>query len=68
MKQTKICMNAMVGSEEVTITRMLESVAPHIDYYVVQCNGKDNTKQIIDTFFQERGIPGFTYEIAWDYP
>lgn len=64
----KICMNAMVGSEEKTITRMLNSVAPYIDYYVVQCNGKDNTRQIIDDFFAERNIPGFTYEIAWDYP
>lgn len=67
-EKVKICMNAMVGSEEATITRMLNSVAPHIDYYVVQCNGKDNTKQIIDDFFKERGIPGFTYEIEWKYP
>lgn len=61
-------MNAMVGSEEATITRMLNSVAPYIDYYVVQCNGKDRTRQIIDEFFIERGIPGFTYEIDWKYP
>ena len=67
-EKVKICMNAMVGSEEATITRMLISVAPHIDYYVVQCNGKDNTRQIIDDFFKERGIPGFTYEIEWKYP
>ena len=39
-KKTKICLNAMVGNESKTITRMLESVAPHIDYYVIQCNGK----------------------------
>jgi len=31
-KKTKICLNAMVGNEAPTITRMLESVAPHIDY------------------------------------
>jgi hypothetical protein len=68
MKQTKICMNAMVGNEEATITRMLESVAPHIDYYVVQCNGDDQTREIIDTFFKERGIDGFTYHIEWNYP
>lgn len=65
----KICMNAMVGNEENTIVRMLESVVGYIDYYVIQCNGKkDNTRQIIDNFFAERGIPGFTYEIDWDYP
>ena len=68
MKQTKICVNAMVGNEEATITRMLESVADYVDYYVIQCNGSDNTKRIIDEFFQSRGVAGFTYEIAWEYP
>jgi len=68
-QNVKICLNAMVGNEENTITRMLESVDGYVDYYVIQCNGmKDNTKQIIDDFFAERGIPGFTYEIPWDYP
>ena len=33
----------MVGSEEATIQRMLDSVVNHIDYYVIQCNGKDKT-------------------------
>lgn len=68
-KNIKIVMNAMVGNEANTITRMLESVADYIDYYVIQCNGKeDNTKQIIDTFFEKKGIPGFTYEIDWNFP
>jgi glycosyltransferase involved in cell wall biosynthesis len=68
-KKTKICLNSMVGNEEKTISRMLESVAPYIDYWVIQCNGKeDNTKTIIESFFSEKGIPGFTYTIDWDYP
>jgi hypothetical protein len=68
-KKTKIVLNAMVGSEAPTILRMLESTAPYIDYYVIQCNGKeDNTKEIIDNFFKEEGIPGFTYETEWNYP
>jgi hypothetical protein len=68
-KKTKICLNAMVGNESNTITRMLESVAPHIDYYVIQCNGKeDNTREVIDSFFKEKGVPGFTYFIEWDFP
>ena len=68
MKQTKICMNAMVGNEEATIQRMLNSVVDYIDYYVVQCNGNDRTREIIDTFFKERGVDGFTYYIEWNYP
>ena len=68
-KKTKICLNAMVGNESKTITRMLESVAPHIDYYVIQCNGKeDNTREVIDNFFEEKGISGFTYFVEWDFP
>ena len=59
----------MVGNEAPTITRMLESVAPYIDYWVIQCNGKeDDTETIINEFFKEKGIPGFTYQIDWDFP
>ncbi|NBO22403.1 hypothetical protein EBU94_03555 [bacterium] len=68
-KNTKICLNAMVGNEAPTISRMLNSVSPYIDYFVIQCNGKaDNTKQIIEEYFKEKNIPGFTYEIDWNFP
>lgn len=67
-KKTKIVMNAMVGNEEKTIVRMLESVAPHIDFWVVQCNGNDQTETIINQFFKEKGIPGFTYNVEWKFP
>ena len=68
-KIAKICLNAMVGNEAPTIMRMLESVAPHIDYWVIQCNGtEDNTKEIIEEFFNEQGIPGFTYFTEWNFP
>lgn len=61
-------MNAMVGSESRTITRMLESVAPYIDYWVVQCNGTDDTEEIINNFFKQKNIPGFTYRVDWNFP
>ena len=67
-KKTKICLNAMVGNESKTITRMLESVAPYVDYYVIQCNGQDDTEKIIQDFFQSKGVPGFTYQFEWNYP
>lgn len=67
-KKVKICMNAMVGNEAKTITRMLESVAPHISFWVIQCNGTDETKKIIENFFSEKNIPGFTYEVEWNFP
>jgi hypothetical protein len=68
-KRTRICLNAMVGNESKTITRMLESVAPYIDYYVIQCNGtEDNTREVIDGFFKEKNIPGYTYQTEWNFP
>ena len=67
-KKTKICLNAMVGNESSTILRMLESVIPYIDYWVIQCNGQDNTEKVINDFFTEKGIPGFTYQFEWNYP
>lgn len=67
-KTAKIVLNSMVGNESRTITRMLESVAPYIDYWVIQCNGNDDTKQIIESFFLEKKIPGKTYTIDWNFP
>jgi len=67
-KKSKICLNAMVGNESNTILRMLESTVPHIDYWVIQCNGNDDTEQIIQTFFKDKNIPGFTYKIEWNFP
>lgn len=65
----KICLNAMVANEARTITRMLESCYSYIDYWVIQDNGsKDGTQDIIRNFFKEKGIPGFLYEIEWQYP
>jgi len=58
----------MVGNESATITRMLESVAPHIDYFVIQCNGTDDTQQKIENFFKEKNIQGLTYQVEWNFP
>lgn len=68
-KKAKICLNAMVANEAPTITRMLNSVASYIDYWVIQDNGStDGTQDIIRNFFKEKNIPGFLYEIEWNYP
>lgn len=67
-KKTKICLNAMVGNESKTILRMLESAEPYIDYWVIQCNGNDDTQGIIEEFFKSKNKPGFTYFIEWNFP
>ena len=68
MKNTKakFCFNTMVNNEAHVIERMLNSVYPYIDYYVIQDNGStDGTPDIIRNFFKEKGIDGFVYEIDW---
>ena len=67
-KECKLCLNAMVGNEERVILRMLESTYKHIDYWVIQCNGSDKTQSIIEEFYNDKNIPGFTYNHEWDYP
>ena len=68
-KKTKIVLNAMVANEARTITRMLESVYPYVDYWVIQDNGStDGTQEIIREFFKEKNIPGFLYEVEWQFP
>lgn len=67
-KNCRICLHSMVGNEEHVIERMLNSCYQYIDYWVVQCNGNDKTQEIIEKFFQEKNIPGFTYNFEWNYP
>jgi glycosyltransferase involved in cell wall biosynthesis len=65
-KNVKICMNSMFANEAHVVERMLESCYKYIDYWVVQINGStDGTKDIVQRFFDEKGIPGFLYETEW---
>lgn len=64
-KKTKICLNTMAGNEEHVVLRMLESCYKYIDYWVIQCNGTDKTQSMIEEFFKEKNIPGFTYNTTW---
>jgi len=51
-KKAKICMNAMVGNEQATIMRMLQSVAPHIDYWSCSVMEQMIRKTLLRIFFQ----------------
>ena len=55
----KLCLNMIVKNESKIIRRLLQSAAPLIDYYCICDTGStDNTKEIIETFFKEKKIPG----------
>jgi len=65
-RDVRIVYNGMFKNEAGIITRMLESVYKHIDYYVIQDNGStDGTPDIIKNFFEEKGIPGVIYFTPW---
>lgn len=68
MKNVKLCLNMMVGNESHIITRVLESCYKYIDYWIIQCNGSDNTQEIVENFFKEKNIPGYCYNVEWQYP
>jgi len=54
-----ICLNMIVKNESRIITRLLSSVLPIIDTYLICDTGStDNTPQIITDFFNEHGILG----------
>ena len=56
-KVPTLCLNMIVRNESRIIRRLLESVCGVIDSYCICDTGStDNTVEIIETFFQEKGI------------
>lgn len=54
-----LCLNMIVKNESKVIRRLLLSVAPVLDSYCICDTGStDDTIDIIQSFFKERGIPG----------
>lgn len=61
-----LCLNMIVRDEAHVIRDCLESVAPHIDYWVICDTGSDDdTAAVIQRFFEERGLPGELHHHEW---
>jgi glycosyltransferase involved in cell wall biosynthesis len=61
-----LCLNMIVKNESKIIARLLETVLPIIDSYCICDTGStDNTKEIIETFFAERGVKGEVFEVPF---
>ena len=65
-KRPNICLCMIVKNESKDIERCLESVVPYIDYWVISDTGsEDNTKELIQKFMDDRGIPGELHDHEW---
>ena len=63
-----ICLNMIVKNEAAIILDTLENIIAHIslDYYVISDTGSDdNTAEIIEQFFAEKGIKGEIHHDEW---
>ena len=60
---TTICLNMVIGNEAEVIRRCLESVASHIDYWVVNCNGSDESESIVREVLSD--VPGEVLNDPW---
>ena len=63
-----ICLNMIVKNEATIIRDTLENIIAHIplDYYVISDTGSDdNTAEIIEQFFAEKGIKGEIHHDKW---
>lgn len=68
IKKPFMCLNMIVKNEshiiKNTLTKLLNKI--NIDYWVISDTGStDNTKQIINEFFQEKQIPGELFQDEW---
>lgn len=66
LKPATVSLSIIVKNEANVIERMLNSVYPVLDYYVVVDTGStDGTQDIIRNFFAEKGIPGEVIDHEW---
>ena len=65
-KKKTLGLSMIVKNESHVILRLLSSVAPIIDYWVIADTGStDGTQEIIQKFFDEKKIPGQLLQIDW---
>jgi glycosyltransferase involved in cell wall biosynthesis len=64
MKKSKLVMISMFKNEAKNIGKMLDSVAPYIDYWILQDNGStDGTPDVVKEWQERTNIPGFVYNV-----
>jgi SAM-dependent methyltransferase/glycosyltransferase involved in cell wall biosynthesis len=65
-RRPRICLNMIVRNESHIIHKLIDSVAEHIDTWVIVDTGSDDgTPDLIRRLMAERGIPGELHERPW---
>ena len=63
---TKLCLNMIVKNEAKNLVRLFETVISIIDCWIISDTGStDNTIEVIETYFKQKGIPGRVYHHTW---
>ncbi|HEY9713818.1 MAG TPA: hypothetical protein V6C72_10130, partial [Chroococcales cyanobacterium] len=65
-KGGSVCLNTIVKDESAIVERMIDSVAPHVDYYVVCDTGStDDTVERVRGRFFDHGVDGEIHSIPF---
>jgi glycosyltransferase involved in cell wall biosynthesis len=65
-RRTGICLNMIVKNETRVIARLLRSVRPYIDYFVIVDTGSsDDTPGLIQRLAKDSGLPGEVHFRDW---
>lgn len=65
-EKVSVCLTVIVKNESRVIERMLNSVYPILDAWVVVDTGStDGTQDMVKRFFEEKGLPGRLVEHQW---
>jgi O-antigen biosynthesis protein len=66
MTDRTLCLNMIVRNEVANLNRLLNSIANHIDCWIIADTGSaDGTQDLVRAFFAQRGLPGELHDFPF---